>query len=82
MGIIVYLKRRIPLNSVINLEIQVPERETAVYARGTVIWIKKLKGDPDFDYKAGVRLTGVDSEDKWILLDYAYETWREKKEAN
>ena len=45
-------------------------------------WIKALEGDPDFNYKGGIMLTTIDSEDKWILLDYAYETWKKNQESD
>ena len=41
-----------------------------------------LKKDPDYNYKGGIKLITIDPEDKWALLDYAYETWKEKQEAN
>ena len=48
---------------------------------GTLNWIEALEGDPDYNYKGGIKLITIDSKDKWALLDYAYEAWKDKKEA-
>ena len=44
--------------------------------------VKTLKKDPDYNYKGGIGLTRIDSEDKWVLLDYAYEAWKEIQEED
>ena len=62
--------------------LDVPEREKTVSFTGTLNWIKALKEDPDYNYKGGIKLITIDPEDKWALLDYAYEAWKEKLEAD
>lgn len=82
MGVIVYLKEKLPLGCMLKLKADVPTKEKPVSFTGNLSWIKVLKGDPDFNYKGGIKLITIDSEDKWILLDYAYETWKENQESD
>lgn len=82
IGATVYLKTRLSLGCMLKFMVDVPEKEKSVSFTGTLNWIKKLKGDPDYNYKGGIKLITIDSEDKWALLDYAYEAWKEKQEAD
>ena len=81
MGVTVYLKTKLSLGCMLKFMADVPEREKSVSFTGTLNWIKALKEDPDYNYKGGIKLITIDSEDKWVLLDYAYEAWKEKQEA-
>ena len=82
MGVTVYLEAKLSLDAMLKFVVDVPGREKSVSFTGTLNWIKALKRDPDYNYKGGINLTVIDSEDKWTLLDYAYETWKEKQEAD
>ena len=82
MGVTVYLEAKLSLDAMLKFVVDVPDREKSVSFTGTLNWIKALKRDPDYNYKGGINLTAIDSEDKWTLLDYAYETWKEKQEAD
>jgi hypothetical protein len=82
MGVTVYLKAELFLGCMLTFMVDVPGKEKSVSFTGTLNWIKALKKDPDYNYKGGIKLITIDSEDKWALLDYAYETWKEKQEAN
>jgi c-di-GMP-binding flagellar brake protein YcgR len=81
MGVTVYLKTKLSLGCILKFMVDVPEREKSVSFTGILNWIKALKEDPDYNYKSGIKLITIDSEDKWALLDYAYEAWKEKQEA-
>ncbi len=81
MGVTVYLKAKLSLGCMLKLMVDVPERENSVSFTGTLNWIKALKGDSDYNFEGGIKLITIDSEDKWALLDYAYEAWKEKQEA-
>lgn len=82
MGVTVYLKAKPCLSCIMSFRMNVPEREKSVSFTGTLNWIKALKGDPDYNYEGGIKLITIDSEDKWTLLDYAYEAWKEKQETD
>ena len=82
MGVTVYLEAKLSLDAMLKFMVDVPEIDKTVSFTGTLNWIKALKGDPDYNYKGGIKLTTIDPEDKWALLDYAYETWKEKQEAD
>ena len=79
MGVVVYLKEKIRLGSTLNFIIDVPGKEPPISAAGTLTWIEDLKGNPEFNFKGGVQIIDIHSEDKWILLDYSYEAWKEGK---
>ena len=82
MGVTVYLKAKLSLGCMLKFMVDVPEKKKSISFTGTLNWIKALKGDADYNYKGGIKLITIDSEDKWALLDYAYEAWKEKKEAD
>lgn len=82
MGVTVYLKAKLSLGCMLKFMVDVPEIDKTVSFTGTLNWIKALKGDPDYNYKGGIKLITIDPEDKWALLDYAYETWKEKQESD
>ena len=82
MGVTVYLKAKLSLGCVLKFMVDVPEKGKSVSFTGALNWIKTLMGDPDYNYKGGIKLITIDSEDKWALLDYAYEAWKEKQEAD
>ena len=82
MGVTVYLKSELSMGCILKFMADIPGREKPVSFTGTLNWIKALKKDPDYNYKGGIKLISIDSEDKWALLDYAYEAWKEKQEAD
>ena len=82
MGVTVYLNAELSLDCMLNFMVDLPGKEKSVSFTGTLNWIKALKKDPDYNYKGGIKLITIDSEDKWALLDYAYEAWKEKQEAD
>jgi PilZ domain len=82
MGVTVYLKAKLSLGCMLKFMVDVPEKERSVSFTGTLNWIKSLKGDAEYNYKGGIKLITIDSEDKWALLDYAYEAWKEKQETD
>ena len=82
LGVTVHLKAKLSLGCLLKFRMDVPEREKSISFTGILNWIKALKDDPDYNYKGGIKLIEIDSEDKWALLDYAYETWKNKQEAD
>ena len=79
MGIGVYSREKIHMNSILQLEIVFPEKNEPIGVTGTLEWIRKLKGDSEFNFVGGVNVIAIDPEDKWALLDYAYEDWSKKE---
>lgn len=79
MGIGVYSREKIHMNSILQLEIVFPKKNEPIGVTGTLKWIRKLKGDPEFNFVGGVNVIAIDPEDKWALLDYAYEDWSKKE---
>ena len=81
MGLVIHLMDKLSLGCLLKFTMDVPTREDSICFAGILVWIKALKDDPDYNFKGGIRLTNIDSEDKWALLDYAYEAWKENQEA-
>jgi hypothetical protein len=81
MGLVIYLKDKLPLGCLLKFMVDVPKREEPIRFAGILVWIKELKDHLEYNFKGGIRLTTIDSEDKWALLDYAYEAWKENQEA-
>ena len=79
MGIEVYLREKISIRSILHLEIIAPKREKLIKASGVLMWIKDLKRNPKYNFVGGVELTKIDPDDKWTLLDHAYNDWYEKE---
>lgn len=75
MGVGIYSRERIAIGSVLQLEIAVPIQKELISAMGTLMWIKKLNGNPRFNFLGGLMLISMAPEDKWTLLDYVYEAW-------
>jgi hypothetical protein len=71
LGIEVHLKEKIPVGTTLRMEITVPTKETPIKSIGSIMWIKELKEEMGF--VGGVKLIKIDSEDKWTLMDYAYD---------
>jgi len=80
IGIEVYVRERIQIGSILQLELDVPIKKEPIKVMGTLMWIRKLKGNPRFNFVGGVMLITINTEDKWTLLDYAYEGWYRKGE--
>jgi c-di-GMP-binding flagellar brake protein YcgR len=78
MGIEVYLQENIHIGSVLQLKIIIPTKEEPIKATGIMRWIKEQ--GKEMNYIGGIEFIEIDSEDKWILLDYAYDDWSEKGE--
>ena len=82
MGLVVHLGEKLPTGCLLHFIVDVPAKEKSVSFDGVLGWIELLKKDPDYNFKGGIRLTGIDPEDKWVLLDYAYESWKEIQEES
>ena len=78
MGIIVYLQENVPVDSSLQLEIIFPAKEVPIKASGILRWIEQQ--GKEMNYMGGVEFTKIDPEDKWALLDYAYDKWSGKEE--
>ena len=79
MGIIVSLRESIPIGSLLQLEIMFPTQEEPIKAIGVLRWIKEQLEEMNFP--GGIELTKIDPEDKWTLLDYAYDNLSTKEKG-
>ena len=79
MSVGVYSQEKIAIYSTLQLEISVPVKKEPIASMGTIMWVKKLKGDKKFNFLGGVKLISINPEDTWILLDYANQDGHKKK---
>jgi len=79
MGISIYSREMINRGALLWLQITLPVEKNPVAVEGTLIWIRDQKEDPQFNYICGVTLSSIRPEDKWLLMDYAYEGWNQEK---
>lgn len=75
MGINIYSREYINEGLVLHMEITVPVQDDPIALQGTLIWIRELTGNKHFNYLGGVQLLAIKPEDKWTLIDYAYQGW-------
>ena len=79
MGISIYSREAITTGTALRMEISVPVTNEPVAMEGVLMWIRELHNDPHFNYIGGVRISSITAEDKWVLMDYAYEGWQQKE---
>jgi hypothetical protein len=76
MSVGVYSQEKIAIYS-----ISVPVKKEPIASMGTIMWVKKLKGDKKFKFLCGVKLIAINPEDTWTLLDYAHQDGHKKEEG-
>ena len=81
MGVIIHLVEAIRKGALLKIEIHAPMQDDPIMVEGNLVWLKEINDDPRFNYAGGVQLSSISPEDKWALMDYAYENWNrnEKK---
>ena len=79
IGIIIHSKEAISKGLLLKIEIHAPVQDSPIEVEGKLVWLKELKDDPQFIYAGGMQLTSIAPEDKWALIDYAYEGWNKKE---
>jgi c-di-GMP-binding flagellar brake protein YcgR len=78
MGIEIYLQEKVPIGSMLQIEITISSKDDPIITAGVLRWIKELVEDKN--YLGGVEFAEIDAEDKWKLLDLAYDNWSEEEE--
>jgi hypothetical protein len=73
--ILFYSREKIDVPSDIQIEIDMPLRATPVPASVTLTWAKEVHEEKEFDVMGGCRFKEITDEDKWSLLDHAYDKW-------
>jgi hypothetical protein len=75
MGINISAREYISEGVILQMEITVPVQDDPIAVTGTLMWIRERKDHPRFNYLGGVKLLAIKPEDKWTLMDYAFEGW-------
>ncbi|MFH2138111.1 MAG: PilZ domain-containing protein [Candidatus Omnitrophota bacterium] len=78
-GIRACLDKKVNIGQLINMEIWFPGKVATAYAQGKVVWLRKSKKDWAGKFDAGVRFERMAPDDKYRILDYAYEYWKQAK---
>ena len=79
MGVIIYSMDAISEGTLLTIEIHAPMQDDPIMVDGKLVWLKEIKDNPQFNYAGGVELTSISPENKWALIDYAYEGWNKEE---
>ncbi len=63
----------------IELKAIIHPMTTPITIKGTIKWCSEFNGYYDYDIVAGIKCNEINPEKKWILLDYAYTHWYERR---
>ncbi|MEI6126137.1 MAG: PilZ domain-containing protein [Pseudomonadota bacterium] len=74
--ITIHTQEKIDPGSRLNLEINIPGCSRSIKCIITIQWIEKQKKKTALDFNCGGHFEVIPHEDKWILLDYAFERWK------
>jgi len=77
-GLKVFADEKLPLGTLLDLSIEIPDDPKAINARGEIVWCKKSSEDTS-KYCFGIHFVGLGAVDKFRVLDYAYNNWLEDK---
>lgn len=80
-GIAVQLltKDRVSPGQALALEIDIPIKIEPVTATMAVKWARDFSGGTGYPFMAGGELARITPEDKESLLDYGFESWKQKE---
>lgn len=76
-GICVSTSQPLDSESVLNIEIDIPDDPRPICTTGKVMWSKA--GNLEEGASHGIRFLSIDPIDKFRVLDYAYNHWLETK---
>ena len=79
MGVIIHSREAINKGTLLKIEIHAPMLDDPIMIEGELVWLKEIEDDPRFNYAGGVQLTSISPENKWALIDYAYEGWNKEE---
>ena len=79
MGVIIHSIEAVSAGTLLKIEIDAPIQEDSIMIEGKLVWMNEIKDDPRFNYAGGVQLTSISPENKWALMDYAYEGWNKEE---
>jgi c-di-GMP-binding flagellar brake protein YcgR len=81
MGVVIHSIEAINKGTLLTIEIHAPMQDDPIMIEGKLVWLREIKDVTPFNYAGGVQLTSISPENKWSLIDYAYEGWNkgEKK---
>jgi len=79
-GIRVSTNRMLNVGILVNLEIHLPNEAAAVHSTGRVMWSRPGE-NKELSYDSGLHFVLMDPAEKFRVLDYAYNFWRETIEG-
>jgi hypothetical protein len=78
MGVVIHSVEAICKGALVKIAIHAPVQDHPIAVEGKLVWLTELKDDPRFNYAGGVQLKTISPENKWLLIDYAYEGWHKE----
>ncbi|MCP4649478.1 MAG: PilZ domain-containing protein [PVC group bacterium] len=81
-GVRACFNRKVELGKTVAFEIWFPGKVATANASGTVVWLKRNSKAWTGKFDAGVKIEDISPDDRWRILDYAYQYWnQERKKA-
>ena len=80
MKLLLTTKEKIKVGSQLNVEISPPDAGSSIKCVVSVAWVAQMQDRDKKYFLCGGTFKSIKSEDKWRLLDSAYEAWKGRKE--
>ncbi|MBU4305761.1 MAG: PilZ domain-containing protein [Candidatus Omnitrophica bacterium] len=75
-GLKASLNRIVENGKILKLEIWLPGSIIPTFMKGKVVWITKSSKEWTYDFDAGIKVLEINPEDRYRLMEFAYEHWR------
>ncbi len=79
-GLKASLNRIVKMDEFIKIEAWLPGSIIPVFIKGKVVWITNSSKEWTYPYDCGVKILDISAEDRFRLMDFAYEHWRLSRE--
>ena len=78
-GLKASLNKKVAAGKQIAMEIWFPGKVATLTATGRVVWMRKNQKNWSGKFDAGLQFERISYDDRWRILDYAYEYWRQSR---
>ena len=78
-GVRASLNKKVSIGKQVAMEIWFPGKVATVTATGKIVWVSKSQKDWTGKFDAGLQFERIAYDDRWRILDYAYEYWRQSR---
>lgn len=78
-GVSFTVYERLPKGTMLDMQIQVPFDSMPLFAKGSIVWVKKVGEEHAKTFEVGVGFTEIDPRDQKRLKMYISKEMKEKK---